>query len=363
MKQTFSYRIPDILEFQINRDTSLDFGRLSRLKFSAFQVDRVANPSVILNIGKFTPSNMGCYLIDHKYHVKENYLYCRDSEGETGWEIEISGLERGDTMVNFRAFSHLQLNPLKLLHLALLSNAFLLQILEHKLSLLGYFLAHAAAVAREGRSYLFCGRAGCFKTSLCMDFVRHSGFMWLGDDQVILHTDMVSGFPVDTPIFDFITRYLPDETRWSIAKRVRFAAERFFGGHHKLIQPPGGPARLKAVLMVTRDAGLRHSKSPLFSSLPRSQLDQIIESLIISNNLEAFKGFSGYNIKSAPYWRYLMAYSFVFPDSRLSMYKEQLKASFRKALKDIPVYQVRLPPYYSPDLYDSVCRFLNDIED
>lgn len=63
------------------------------LEFSFFEVDAIGNPDIILNIGKFTPSNNDCYLIDHKYHIKENYLYCKDFSGKAKWEVEILGFE------------------------------------------------------------------------------------------------------------------------------------------------------------------------------------------------------------------------------------------------------------------------------
>ena len=68
MKQVLNYNVHDILRFQITRDNKYNLRDVSRM-FSCFQVDRVDNPDIILNIGKFTPSNNDCYFIDYKYHI------------------------------------------------------------------------------------------------------------------------------------------------------------------------------------------------------------------------------------------------------------------------------------------------------
>ena len=93
MKEALNYNLHDILQFQIARDKKRDFMRDLNLEFSFFEVDAIGNPDIILNIGKFTPSNNDCYLIDHKYHIKENYLYCKDFSGKAKWEVEILGFE------------------------------------------------------------------------------------------------------------------------------------------------------------------------------------------------------------------------------------------------------------------------------
>lgn len=83
MKQTWNYNIHNILKFKIMKEKRrLDLIRDINLPLSFFEVEQIDEPDIILNIGKFTPFNNECYLIDHnKYYVKENYLYVDDSAG------------------------------------------------------------------------------------------------------------------------------------------------------------------------------------------------------------------------------------------------------------------------------------------
>jgi hypothetical protein len=100
MVYTKNYNIHNILSVQIRTDNS---GLLKGLNFplTYFEVDDFNNPDILLNIGKFVPSNNDCYLVDHKYHIKRNYFYCKDSGGKAKWEVEIKGFENLPTVINF----------------------------------------------------------------------------------------------------------------------------------------------------------------------------------------------------------------------------------------------------------------------
>ena len=108
------------------------------LRYSFFQMDEIDRPDIVLNVGGFTPSNQNCYLIDHKYHIKDNYLYCHDTAGRASWELEIKGIERGETTINCRVKNGFGLyrwfNP------EFLPQVLLLKMIEYKLSQKGYFL-------------------------------------------------------------------------------------------------------------------------------------------------------------------------------------------------------------------------------
>lgn len=261
MKQTLGYNVHDILKFQINWDKRYDFGDLFSLKFASFRVESVANPDITLNIGRFTPSNSNCYVIDHKYYIKDNYFYCRDSDGKASWEVEIAGLEQGDTTINFNIARRFQPQPIDLIYVPLfLPQAFLLRIIDYRLSTMGYFLAHAGAVAKDDQAYLLCGRAGCFKTTLCMEFVRRAGFTWLGDDRVIMHQGKVLGFPMNSSMFEFMTRHLPDETHWGRFRLLQFTTGCLLGRVKKDARVTPEVAKLKVILLIARDSGLGSDK-------------------------------------------------------------------------------------------------------
>ena len=152
MVQTINYNLHDILKFKIIRDKGYGLRDLINLKFSFFEVDNVDNPDIILNIGKFTPSNENCYLVDHKYYIKENYFHCRDSEGKAEWEVEILGFEDEATIINFngrvKGFQSF-MNP------DFIAQNFLLRLIEYKLGIKGYLFAHSAGISKNEQAYVF----------------------------------------------------------------------------------------------------------------------------------------------------------------------------------------------------------------
>ncbi len=361
MKQTLSYNVHDILRFEMSWNRGYVPESLMNMKFAVFSMgEKAARPDITLNIGKFVPANSQCYVIDHKYHIKDNYFYCRDSGGRVSWEIEITGLERGATMVNLNMAPRLALNPIQLLHtLAFLPQAILSRIIDLRLGAKGYFLVHAAAVADKGLAYVLAGRAGCFKTTLCMDFVRRAGFTWLGDDRVILYRDKVLGFPLNQALFNYMTEHVADETRWNRLHEVRFVTEYSLGRSRKVSKPES--AGLKAVLLLAKNSSLAGRKPVTFSPVPESQLMEVVDSFVTSRRLEDFAALSGFAINTAPFWRYLLTYSFVFPDSSIASKERELRESLVSTLKNVPIYRVGIPPDYSPDVFNGIKRFLGDL--
>jgi len=360
MKQILSYSIHNILKFQIIRDRKFDFSDLMNLWFSCFEVEQVEKPDIVLNIGKFVPANENCYLIDHKYHIKDNYFYCRESEGKASWEMEVIGFEHGGIIINFHVNKRFQINLLDLVRISLfLPQTFLLKAIEHKLSTKGYFLVHSGGVSKNNKAYLLCGRSGCFKTSLCMDFVRRVGFTWLGDDRAILYQNRVLEFPVNSAVFEFMTQQLPDETHLGFSNLSRFVAQHLLGKYRKTDKDGTRSAELKALLLITKSNRLPANKQATFEALPQSSLEQIVASLLISNRLEDFWGFMpSFGINSAPFLRYLLAYTFVFPNSFIAAQEKRLAESLRSNLEKIPIYKVEIPPVYNIDTFNQVHEFI-----
>ena len=361
MRQFLDYNIHDILKFQIIRNGKFGFRDLLNLRFSCFETGQVDKPDIVLNIGRFTPSNENCYLVDYKYYIKDDYFYCHESEGKARWEVEITGLEQGDTVINLHVSTRRQIQPVDLLRILLfLPQSFLLRIIEHKLGVKGYFLTHSAAISKDNQAYLLSGRAGGFKTSLCMDFVRRAGFTCLGDDRVILYRDRVLSFPMNYAMFEFMTQRLPDETHFGILKQVQFVVEQFRGKHKKREENGGKSAKLNAMFLIAKSSGLHTSKKVSFEPLPQPSLEQVVNNLLLSARLEDFSGMGmpSFGISSAPFLRYMLAYSFVFPGSPVATLEEKLAESLRSSLKNIPIYRVEIPSDYSPDTFDQIHQFI-----
>lgn len=355
MKQVLNYNIYNILKFQIMRDKTYSFKDLINLRFSTFQVNEIDKPDIVLNIEKFSPTNKGCYLIDRKYYVKENYFYCKDSEGKASWEVEIKGLEQNETVINFNVCNHLSLYSL--VNPNFLPQMLLMRMIEYKLCWKGCFLIHSAGICQDGEAYLLCGRGSSFKTTLCMDFVRKAGFSLLGDDRVILRGNQVFAFIADTSspqLLQFQIEHLPTENAWTFLRRFVYLYYMFKNKH--LVASTSNiasTAQLGAVFFIVRGG-----KEVKLEAISNSKHDQIITSLVANNRLEEFTRLKNYKINSAPFLRYMQTYTFVFPNSFLANYEESLCAGLKSILKGKPMFQLQIPEEYHPEIFSKVYQLI-----
>lgn len=353
MIQTLNYNLHDILKFKITRDRGYGLRDLINLKFSFFEVEDVDNLDITLNIGKFTPSNENCYLVDHKYCIKENYFYCRDSEGKAEWEVEISGFEEGETIINFngrlKGFQSF-MNP------DFIAQNFLLRLIEYKLGRRGHLFAHAAGISKNEQAYVFAGRGGSFKTSLCMDFIRRGGFEFLGDDRVILHKDKVFSFPMGLRVFGFMCDHLPNEDSWNFSNKVKFA-KYLWDNKSKKDSPieMGKPSKLKRLFFIVKT-----NKAAI--TVREISLKEAVDRLITNNRLEDFISLGGMGVKSGPHLRYALAYSYIFPDSPVATQKKYLEKVLKSIMENIPIPEIEIPNNYDLTVFNEFHRFVESLE-
>jgi len=115
MKEKISYNIHNILKIEINRIKKLELLRDLNLRFTYFEVDNVKNPDIILNLGPFKPENKDCTIIDHKYYIKNNYFYCKESEENAKWDIYIDSVRKVTKRTTNRTVEFVFPTPLKIL--------------------------------------------------------------------------------------------------------------------------------------------------------------------------------------------------------------------------------------------------------
>jgi hypothetical protein len=350
--QILNYNIHDIIKFRIIRGRGYDLRDLINLKFSFFEVEDVGDPDITLNIGKFTPSNENCYLVDYKYYIKENYFYCKDSEGKAEWEVEISGFEDGETIVNFngriKGFQSF-MNP------DFIAQNFLLRLIEYKLCRKGYLFAHAAGISKNEQAYVFAGRGGSFKTSLCMDFIRKAGFEFLGDDRVVLHKDKVFSFPMGLRVFGFMCDHLPNEDSWNFSNKIKFAKHLWDKNGRDILVKIGKPSELKNLFFIVR------TNKDTITKMEKS-LKEVVDKLVTNNRLEDFISLGGMDINSGPFLKYALAYAYIFPDGGLVRQQEELKNVLRNILKNVPMYEIAIPYNYNSTVFNEVNRFIETLD-
>jgi len=345
MPQTLNYNIHNILKFKIIRNKGYGLRDLINLKFSYFETENDGNPDITLNIGKFTPSNEKCYTVDHKYYLKDNYFYCKDVEGKAKWEVEIIGFESEHTIINFNGkISGFQsiMNP------DFIAQNFLLRLIEYKLSEKGYFFAHSAGISKNDHAFVFAGRGGSYKTSICMDFIRKGGFGFLGDDRVILHKDKILSFPMGLHVFGFMCEYLPNENSWNIFHKVRFSKYLYNSKNIKdTLIKISEPSKHKSIFFIVKTNKLTIMKRKI-------SVEEAVDKLIINNRLEDFISLGSMGIKSGPHLKYALAYSYIFPNKEFQEHESDLRRNIGNILDNTPLYEIEIPNNYNSDIFNYI---------
>ena len=140
------YNIHNILAFKIIDKPSTGNKLFNDwdIELRGFESSNLNNADFVISMGRFKPDNHNCTILDNDYYIKENYLYCRrDSCQHAKWQLEISGLEQGETIVH--------INP-NLLGKMLIPELIINPLIWFKLTGKGYPVVHGSAVSRDSQA-------------------------------------------------------------------------------------------------------------------------------------------------------------------------------------------------------------------
>ena len=314
--------------------------------FSYFQVESLSGvPDVTLELGSFEPHNHDCYLVDHKYHVRQNYLYCEDGWRSFRWRIEIEGFESGPTHVRLT----MRGGGLRRVVLPGMYSKMLLtrQLLAQELRAKGCLLAHAAGAARSGRAVVFHGRGGNYKTSVLMSLLRSSP-EWrpLGDDGVILKENQALSFPTYPALFGYRLAHKDNEHLTAFDRfRIVTAAHLPADDAERTCYAPGADV---AVLAEMRASGVDKL------TIEEVPLDRNVTAMLHGMRLEQHNSVNmGFN---DVYPQYLEAYSYIFQEND---FKTAINSG--SGLAGTSSYRICFPLVPCQEDFIAVSSFINEI--
>jgi hypothetical protein len=338
-----NYNIHNIVRFKIVKGTNILDSSLSNLdiEYKNFETDDLDTPDFTIYIGNFTPSNQDCYILDDTYYISEDYLYCKDSYKLAKWEFEMSGFENGDMII------HISNN--------LVGNMFLSPLIDFlisfKMNEREYPLVHGSCVSKNNQAYLFPARSGGGKTVTSLYLVE-KGFDFLGDNFVVLNEDNVLSFLSPLNIFTYNLAPI-------IKNSLKLKTKIILSLKHLLYKMTLGYAKIFTKINV-RDIfpDLIVDKSKLdsiFLLIPKEEFsiekiskEELINHLVINQKLD-----------SLPFLKYMLEYSYMFPDSKLATHWNRYKASLRKNIReDIPIYKIDVPQRYDADTFEDIFKVL-----
>ena len=342
-----NYNIHNLLKIRVSGNDGFDLGR--KLKWVFFEGEEdIKEPDITLNIGKFKPSNNDCDIIAHKYHVRENYFYCKDKGKKTKWELEIFGFEEGNTTVNFNGKD----SGLKgIIFPNFLAQEFLIPLIEYKLAQKNHFLMHAGAVSKNSNAHIFTGRPGAYKTTLIMDFIRRANFDFLGDDRIIVNKKRVLCFPTSLFLFEFMLKNISNENRSLLDDICLF--KHILIRKNEYNMPILNYSKFKSLFFVSRADINSVNKTEL-------ALKEGIDKLVVNNKAEYVT--STPTTPSGQFYKYMLVYSVVFPNNKIAEHGDVLRKGLEKVLKGVPMYEIEMPYEYDLGVFDEVLKFVEGVD-
>ena len=358
MKESLAYNLHNVLTFQINREKKNDLFPDLNLPFSYFATnEELTKPDITLNIGAFRPSNNNCRVIDHRYYIKNNYFYCKDGSGSASWEVEITGLEFGYPIINYNGKI---IGPETIIYPHLLpQDLFLQPLIEFLLCKKGYAFIHAAGVCQNNKSYLLVGRGSSFKTSICMDLLRKGNFAFLGDERIILSRDgRVLSCPLHQKAFNFKANHLANEEFRSSGKLNVESLKKYLA----FLNAMHSNASLKKNIMIADSADLQSiiflNRTNIVKTYSQPiSLDLAVSKLVINNMAEKIKGHTFFWSDYGHFFlKYMLIYSFVFPESYLATYDAQLRYLLSNILYKSKLHEIYFNAKYDRRVIDELSR-------
>lgn len=340
MSNVTYYCLHDILKFKIATNNKFNLLKDINFFFSYFESKPHIDSDIILNIGRFAPSNENCTLVDHKYFIKENYFYCRDSDGRAKWEVEIFGFDHGKVRINF----HSKILGIEQILFPdyLAQNIILRPLIEIKLLEKGYISIHGLGIEKEGDAYILAARGGAHKTRIAMDIMKNREYKLIGDDRVILSKD---GYVFSYPLFFNLVRFRADnmnEEHISLfsdkIKMIRYLNSKSCDRNSMEIIT--NKSKLKKIFLVAR------KNKQIDSKISELNAKEITERIVNSNRMEMLSSGISSSLGFIPLLRYMQAYSYVFPTSSISQYWLNLQYSIQSIVEKVSVHEVTFPMYY-----------------
>lgn len=303
-------------------------------EYENFKSHVVSEPEITFTFGPFTPRNTDCTILDNKFFVKYDYLYCRDSYKHAKWEMELTGVETGAIEIKFSGnfFSKM-----------IISGILLDALINFKLMQAGYCLIHGSGISRADQACIFTGQGGSGKTSLALDACAR-GNNFLGDNYVILGKEIIMDFITPLNIFSF--NYLPlVKKNLNFLKKTELLMKFFL----RRISGISVVTKINPVSLGLCVPGKRRHLNTIVLLLPGEQLD--ITS--ISTDLLAKHMVNNMRLDLTLANKYFLQYGFVFPESTFGNYWELYESILHQNLTDgISCRRAEVPQKYSQSDFD-----------
>ena len=332
-----NFSLHNLLHFKIDGMNRKYLDYLGR-EYSFFKTEEKVDPDVEIIIAESVNPDDDCRLVDNKYFVKDEYLYCRDRYKVVRWRLAINGLE-DKTVVHFSGGfwgEHV------------LKEFIIEPLLGFKLAPRGFSILHASAMAINGAGFIFAGGPKTGKTASILSLNVHDS-IFLSDEITVFSNDgMVYSFPSPIRLYHYDLKGITPHHRMTPQQKLEVKIKHYIYllslGYAKL------PLCINAEELFERMGGVYPLRCLILLTKTGSEDIDVTE---IANKKELAERLVLINEQQFPYWcKYVSAYSSVYPSSQVASYSPVMRDNLSQVLDKIACYEIKTPRQFSKDHRD-----------
>ncbi|GEM_PF-2643980 len=304
-------------------------------------------PDIEVIISDFVPDIDNCYLVNHKYYIKDDSIFCKDTHKVVKWKVYIKALSEKKTIVYFSGTKFSEV---------FLRDCIIEPIIALKLALKGFVFLHASGIAMHGKGFVFPACKGVGKTSTLLNLAGQGVF--LGNDKVIISSDgYVYSYPTLVHIFGYNLKDMPHAFRL-LSKRQRMETQIKRAIKKLSFEYASLPLDIDPQLIW----GQLGNSYPLQSVILLSKSTKTDIKILEHDNKEEFiKRLTIINRYEMDYFEnLLLAYSFIYPNSimNIDQYWQTCRDILTKTLENTRCLEVEIPKIYTTDTYHKIFELL-----
>ncbi|HEY9245930.1 MAG TPA: hypothetical protein VIO11_03695 [Candidatus Methanoperedens sp.] len=339
-----NFNIHNLFKFKIEGTDKNQLDHFCR-DYSYFRTNEEIESELDIKLSDFIPDTRDCHIINHKYYIKNNYIYCSDRYKVVKWRFCIQDIDTRPT-VYFKGgmFSET------------FSRDYIIEpLIALKMAQKGYSLMHASGVALNDKGFIFPACKGVGKTSTMLNLMEDGG-TYLGNEPIIISNNgKVYSFPSYIHFYHYnlkgtssFSKNLSAKDRIELElKHLLYLLSFKYGSfpldidHKKLFKKAGDEYPLQGLILLSKT-----NRNEL-NILENIEKDALIERLITINKFE-MQYFSDI----------LMAYLYVFPDSITKSFWKISEDNLRKSLSNIICHEVEIPMKFDQGVYREINQLI-----
>ena len=338
-----NFNIHNLIKFKVE-GTNARYLRCLSHDYAHFKTEESIDSDIDIFVRDFTPDDAGCYIVNHKHYVKEDYLFTTHRHKVVNWKVCLIGLTKKKTIVYFSGSIFGEI---------FLRDYILEPLISLKLAVKGFSLLHAAGVAIDNRGFLFPACNGVGKTSTLLNLAGEGAF--LGNDRVILDRNgTVYSYPTSIHIFSYNLRDVPQAfsplpLKEKVEVKIKHLLKKLSLGYASLaldINPQklqwqiGKSYPLQSLILLTK------TNKDSATTIERHDKARLIEQLITLNKWE-----------TQYFDELLSVYLYYYPDETPDSWRT-FNSNLSLALEGKTCYEVEVPREYTIDTYAQIHKLL-----